>query len=314
MKVRASRFRIGSVGLKEAVVKRGISLAEVIVAIGISIITILAITALHEAGGKSFVGGKMLTDAEEEALIGLSQLEWLFQRWGVGTPCCSQNCITVRSCGQPDGMEYPPPSSLCITVEEGDPCDDVWFYASVGGMGFVDRLLGPGEVAFMSCRLSTAGNANCYHLRRGGLWAPVDWDYENNPVPPVVAVQGLGEENLDCIDVEGTYNTTADRTVLLLNGQYNGSTVFFLESGDLLISAPMRVHLYCRRNPSDGGRLWLYMRLEEPIEECGRGGRAQPLSPVERFKVSVEGNAVKVSVDYRGSSGGIFTIERIYGR
>jgi len=295
-------------------VRRGISLAEVVVAIGVSILAVLAITALHEAGGKSFVGGKVLTDAEEEALIGVSQLEWLFQRWGVGTPCCSQNCIAVRSCGEPGEMTYPPPSSLCITVKEGDPCDEVWFYASLGGMGFVDRLLGPSEVALMSCRLSQEGKSNCYHLRRGGLWAPVDWDYDAYPVPPVVAVQGLAEDNLDCIDVEGTYNTTADRTVLLLNGRYNGSAVFYLESGDLLISAPMRVHLFCRENPSDGNKLWLYMGLEDPIEECGRDGRAQPLSPVERFKVRVEGGAVRVSVDYRGSTGGVFSLERIYGR
>jgi len=285
--------------------KRGLTLTELLVALALSLLIVMAVTTLHEAAGKGFAGGKVLTDAEEEALAALSQLEWLFQRWGVGTPCCSQSCTVVTDCGE----GYPPPSSLCVTIKPGGRCDEVTFYASLGGMGFVDRLLSAEEVALVSCRLST--QENCYHLRRGGLWAPVDWDYESYPVPPAVAVKGLSPDDASCAELKSSYNATALREVELLNGTYRGSTVFTLESGDLLISVPYRVTLFCKEE-EDGP--WLYARLGEPVPECGRPEKEFAVAPVESFRVTVEGKALRVRAVFRGSTGGLFSVERVYGR
>jgi len=308
--------------------QRAFTIIELLVAIVISFITLGAVIALYQVSSDVFRNIKKVSEAKENTRVGVAQLEWLFQRWGVGTPCCSQDCTVITSCGDPGAFTYPPPSALCITIIEGDPCDEIWFYANLHGMGFVDKLISPYEVAVMSCRLSEDITQNCYHIRRGGLWAPVDWDYTTYPVPPIVAISNLSADNLDCIDVSGTSNATMNREVTILNGLYNGSDIFLLEGGDLLIRVPHRVRLFCQPNPNDNNRLWLYMEAIDVAEEvmpnvanC-RSDPADtdpseginPLVPVESFQVTLLNNAIKVDVVYRGEGGETMRMERVYGR
>jgi len=312
--------------------KRGFTIIELLIAVFIGMISLGAVIALYLTSAEVFKDVREVSESKEGARVSVAQLEWLFQRWGVGTPCCAQDCTLVVSCGEPGAFAYPPPSSLCITIVEGEPCDEVWFYASLYGMGFVDRLISPTDVAVMSCRLSDDINDNCYHIKRGGLWAPVDWDYDNYPTPPIVAISNLSQDNLDCIDVSGTSNATMSRRVTLLNGLYHGSPDFYLESGDLLIRVPHRVRLFCRENPSDGNRLWLYIETIDMAEEAAPGvpncrsnpddtdpsEGIRPLFPVDRFQVEVyppgEGRAVKVFIEYKTETGESVRLERIYGR
>ncbi|NPB07988.1 MAG: type II secretion system protein [Aquificae bacterium] len=308
--------------------RRAFTIVEVLIAIAISLISLGAVIALYQVSSRVFWEIKKVSEAKENTRIGVAQLEWLFQRWGVGTPCCTQDCTQVVSCGDPGDFSYPPPSALCITIIEGDPCDEVWFYANLYGMGFVDRLINPTEVAVMSCRLSDDIAQNCYHIRRGGLWAPVDWDYASYPVPPIVAISNLSDSNLDCVDVSGTSNATMSRNVTILNGLYHGSDVFPLEGGDLLIRVPHRVRLFCKENPSDNNRLWLYMEAIDVAEEvmpdvpnCRSNPEdtdpsegESPLVPVESFQVTLLENAIQVDVVYRGEEGETMRMVRVYGR
>ena len=298
--------------------KRGYTLTEVLVAIAITAIVLGILTSFLLSGTNFMKVLRSELQAQEYARTGAAQLEWLFQRWGTGTPCCAQNCSIVTSCGNPPNFQYPPPSSLCITIidntSQGQPCDEVWFYANLYGMGFVERYLSADTVAVMSCRLSQNSRQNCYHIKRGGLWAPADWDWTNYPVPPIVSISGLSQDNLDCIQNFGSSNATMDSEVTLLNGEYNGSTQLKLESGDLLIRVPHRIHLFCAPNPQDNNRLWLYMEAFDMAQNCNADERPQPLAPVDFFDVQQQGDAIKVRVIFREETGATFTLERTFGR
>ncbi len=294
---------------------KGFSVAELLVAIAISALMLAIMSSLFLTSSDVFNRIRTISDAKEFARLGVMQLEWLFQRWGTSTPCADASvCTQVISCGTPGNFSYPPDSSLCITIQNGDPCDEVWFYGNLYGQGFVDILTGPDRVAVMSCRLSDAPQVNCYHIKRGGLWAPYDWDYSTYPQPPIVRIKNLDNDNADCVNVSGTHNTEMDREVEILNGLYYDSNTFLLDGGDLLLRVPHRIHLFCRPNPRDNNRLWLYMEATDMAEDCNANEPPQPLIPVEEFHVENIGNAVKVRVTYRSNEGETFTIERVYGR
>ncbi len=295
--------------------KAGFTVAELLVALAISVLMIAIMSSLFLTSSQVFNKVKTISDVKENARLGVMQLEWLFQRWGTSTPCANASvCTQVIPCGTPGNFTYPPDSSLCITIQSGDTCDEVWFYGNLYGLGFVDRLVGPDRVAVMSCRLSDDPSVNCYHIKRGGLWAPYDWDYSTYPEPPIVKISGLDDNNADCVNVSGTSNTEMDREVELLNGLYYGSNIFKLDGGDLLLRVPHRIHLYCRPNPRDNNRLWLYMEATDMAEHCNRNEPPQPLVPVEEFRVQNLGNAIRVIVTYSSENGETLTIERVYGR
>lgn len=295
--------------------RRAFTVAELLVAIAISVLMIAVLSSAFLTSARIFNKIRTISDLKENARLGIMQLEWLFQRWGTSTPCTNAFlCTQVVSCGSPGSFEYPPESSLCITIQRGTPCDEVWFYGNLYGEGFVDRLTGPDRVAVMSCRLSDAPEVNCYHIKRGGLWAPYDWDYSSYPEPPIVRIRNLDDNNADCVNASGTSNTEIDREVEILNGLYYGSNVLKLEGGDLLLRVPHRIHLFCRPNPRDNNKLWLYMEATDMAEECHKDELPQPLVPVEEFHVENIGNAIRVRVTYRSEDGKTLSIERIYGR
>lgn len=323
------RFKIGFVIFRRFPLKgKGFSIAELLIAIAISVLMLAIMSSLFFTSSQVFNQVRTISDVKENARLGVMQLEWLFQRWGTATPCTNASiCTQVVSCGTPpDDFDYPPESSLCITIQEGNPCDEVWFYANLYGLGFVDKLIGPDRVAVMSCRLSSREEINFYHIKRGGLWAPYDWDYSSYPYPPIVRIRNLDDNNADCVYVSGTSNTEMDREVEILNGLYYGSNIFQLDGGDLLLRVPHRIHLYCAPNASDNNRLWLYMEVKDVVceavdedyqpDKCdiNDGTDVKPLVPVNEFRVENIGNAIRVTVTYTEEEGRTFTLERIYGR
>ncbi|GAB6066169.1 hypothetical protein JCM9492_12610 [Aquifex pyrophilus] len=288
--------------------KRGISLTEVLVSIAISLVILGVVLNTFLGAGRSAKEIKKVVDVKDYAKEGIAKLDWIFQRWGVGVPCDDptgdNNCTAIRACGGEDN--YPPPSSLCINVSRGDPCDTIQFYASLGGMGFVTRIYGVNKVAVLSCRLETRDNDNCYYIKRGGLWVR---DEEDNLV--IASISNLDPpRTLDCVDFDGRSNATMDREV-----ETQDDRTLELESGDLLIRVPYRITLYCAPFRSDNNRLWLYMRIED-MAGCKRE-HPQPLVPVESFKVVNDpytDGFVRLRITFRGADGNTLTIERIFGR
>ncbi|MEM1973818.1 MAG: prepilin-type cleavage/methylation domain-containing protein [Thermoplasmata archaeon] len=307
----------------------GISLAEIMIAILVSIIILGTITSLYITSNRVFLQTKAVADVKDTAKQGMAGLEWIMQRWGTSTPCNdpsgNNNCLEIRdcrrclnppTCNQFGDHIYPPPSSMCITITDGNPCDEVVFYGNLYGNGFVERISGPTSVALVSCRLSSATADNCYHIKRGGLFIR---NMQDNNVALFFSLSSLSANNLDCIQLTGASNATASRTVTALNGYVpdanNVPTEFFrLEGGDLLLRVPHRIKLFCQDNPQDGNRRWLYMEATDMAENCNNNETAQPLIPVNSFNIEQVSNGVRITMEVRGTDGRTVTVQRYFGR
>lgn len=301
--------------------QNGISLVEILIAIAIVGIITSALITLYMTSDRVFRQTKAVADTKETAKLSLAQLEWLFQRWGTSTPCNDPSgnniCTIIRNCKDQNGnFVYPPPSSICITIEDGSPCDDVHFYGNLYGNGFVDRLDSASTVAVMSCRLSDAQSQNCYHLKRGG---PFRRDATNPLNVLIFSVSNLSSNNVDCINVTGNSNVTMNRQLSILNGfelnEINQPVnTLNLEGGDLLMRVPHRIRLFCQANPNDNDNQWLYMSAVDTATQCGADETAEALVPVNTFQVETQGQGIRVSLTIRGPDGRQMSVQRFFGR
>ncbi len=299
---------------------QGFSLVEVVIAIVVASMILGALLSLHTASERTFAATNKVSDTKELSKLNMAQLEWLFQRWGTSTPCNdptgSNQCTPVIDCRVNNQLAYPPPSSVCITIVGQSPCDEVTFYASLHGNGFIDRIASQTTVAAMSCRLSQAANRNCYHIKRGG---PFRRDASDNNNALIFAINGLSSNDLDCINVAGNSNVTINRQVTALNGfeldaGNNQVTNMNLEGGDLLLRVPHRVRLFCQNNPNDNNQLWLYMEAFDTSNDCNADEAPAPLVPVNSFTVRNEGQGVRVTTAVRGPDNNTMTVQRFFGR
>lgn len=303
---------------------KGLTLAEILIAIAVSIIVLSAVASLYYVSDRAFKRTKASSDVKEIAKGGMAGLEWLFQRWGTATPCNdptgNNQCTPVIDCRVAGQYNYPPPSSMCITIIdntiEGSPCDDVIFYGSLYGNGFVDRVSGPTTVALMSCRLSTDSNQNCYHIKRGGQFIR---DYQNNANVLIFSLSSLGSSNLECINVTSSSNTTASRQVTALNGNLldasgNPTPSMNLEGGDLLLRVPHRIRLFCGFNVQDNNTIWLYMQATDMSTNCNANEPAQPIMPIRSFDAEQFAQGVRVTIQARGPDGQVTRVQRYFGR
>lgn len=298
---------------------KGLTLAEIMVAIAISVIILGAVTSLYITSDRSFKRTKSSSDVKEIGKTGMAQLEWLFQRWGTSTPCGNEDpsqCTLVNSCGS----TYPPQSTMCITILERNPCDEVLFYANLYGNGFVHlpTVEQPISMNIKSCRLSTASQQNCYHIKRGAKFIR-DQQNPNVYKPLIFSISGLSNNNLVCTDGTLTPNATIDPTATALNGYLkdennNLITNYSFEGGEILLRVPHRIRLFCQQNSEDNNNLWLYMEATDMAIACNANEPAQPLIPVNSFQATVVGQGVRIELEAREPNGQIFRMQRFFGR
>lgn len=300
--------------------KKGLSLAEVLIAVSVSIIILGGITSLYLTSNREFLRVKALADTKETTKQTIAGIEWIMERWGTSTPCNdpdgNNNCLVVRDCRLNGEYVYPPPSSLCITINNSSPCDELIFYGSLYGNGFVERIAAQDSVAMVSCRLSSSNQHNCYHIKRGGMFIR---DIQNNNTALIFKISNLSASNVDCIEFEGSSNVTAHRRVTALNGAVAGpdniSTQFMnLEGGDMLLRVPHRIRIFCQANPNDNNRRWLYMEATDMASNCSSNEPAQPLAPVDNFEVEQVLNGIRITMTVRGDEGRTINIQRFFGR
>ncbi len=302
--------------------KKGFSLVEILITIVITSIILAALSSLHIQSDLAFRQTKKFADVKEITKLSLAQMEWLFQRWGTSTPCNDPTgnnlCTPIRDCKVANQFLYPPPSSLCLTRNEGAPCDEIFFYANLYGNGFVDRLTSATTVAMMSCRLSQASGENCYHLKRGG---PFRRDTNDNSNVLIFSISGLSSNSLDCINIASGQNSngTMNRQVMAINGfeldtNNQPTQILNLEGGDLLMRVPHRVRLFCQNNPNDNNKRYLYMQAFDMSNDCNNDETPEPLVPVNSFKIQQEGQGIRVKITVRSQDDGTMTVERFFGR
>lgn len=302
---------------------KGLTLAEIMVAIAVSIIILGAITSLYITSDKVFKRTKDVSDVKEIGKVGMAQLEWLFQRWGSSTPCSNEDpsqCTLVMSCNPTGNFVYPPRSSMCITIVEANPCDEVYFYANLYGNGFVHlpTVEQPILMNVKSCRLSIAQRQNCYHIKRGAKFIR-DQNNPNTYNPLIFSLSGLSSNNLVCTDGTLDPNATIAPTATALNGflkdgDGNLTEIYNFEGGEILLRVPHRVRLFCQQNSQDNNNLWLYMEAIDMASDCNANEPAQPLIPVNAFQAQNIGQGVRIEIEARGANGQIFPLTRFFGR
>lgn len=302
----------------------GISLIEVLVAIGLFSILLTLFIGIYLSSTRALSVQRETSILRDTTKVGLNSLEWFFDRWGVGVPCFNPanpaQCANVTQ--GTDQNLYPPPTALYIVVNQGQPCDEVYFYGSLHGMGFVVSLRGISQVAIMSCRLSQGERHNCYHIWRGAR-VFLNQDPNSGPLnrPLIFRISGLSEDNLDCMLQTQDTNAVMDVVATALNGrieEWQGNNRVFtdrltLEAGDLLIRVPHRIRMFCRNNPQDENRLWLYVEATDMASNCDLNEPPMPLIPVTRFDVEVGNNSVLVTLGVLEENRTIEVIRR-FGR
>lgn len=279
--------------------KKGFTLIEMLIVILIGMLIIGVLVGLYVAHQKIQVPTKMISDISEIQRAGITQLEWIFSRWGTGTPCNDPTganiCTRIRPCDINGNFHfYPPPSSLCISIRSGDPCSEVWLYGNLEGIGIASNVYRD-RIRLISCRLSTEGNKNCFHIMRHGRFFR---DANNQSKVLIFGLSELNRQNAECLDPSyldpSFYNAEANRISTIYNGFIqnqagNLQNFLLLEGGDIIIRVPKLIRLYCNTNPNEG-RLWLYMDLTYNFSDIPQNcliNETIEISPVENFRVSI---------------------------
>lgn len=323
--------------------KSGLTLVEIIIAIAIGTLVVGASLGLYMVASKTFSQLRPIMAVKETAKTGLDQLEWFFQRWGFGVPCANPSNVTACINMLVDNstastFSYPPTSSLYIRMIRGDPCDEVWFFGSIGGEGFITRAVGINQVAVMSCRLSGEQRHNCYHIWRGARHivnanqtislSSSETGYSLGRIvlstrefPLIFQIRNLSRDNLDC-----SRETNPDNALMNIQAQttcncyetWNGTqkmytSEFLLEPQDLLIRVPHLIHIFCRTNPQDNNNLWIYVETFDLSNNCVANENPMPVVRVNSFKVTPLNNGILVNLEVV-SQNGVARIDRFYGR
>ncbi len=304
---------------------KGFTLVELMIAMFMSALVIAMMTGLFTTSLKTFNSVKEIADTKETGLTGMAQLEWIFQRWGTSTPCFNAAnplvCTQVQSCAVSGTYAYPPPSSICITITTGSPCDEAVFYANLAGNGFVynPQMANPAVMDIKSCRLSASSEQNCYHIKRGARFL-VDQQTPASNTPLIFKLNDLSTNNAFCTDGTILPNSTVSvNTTVVEGGSWMDAggaltTTYPMEGGEVLLRVPHRIRIFCQNFPADNNRLWLYMEATDMAATCNAVESAQPLVPVNSFKLRAQGNGVWATFQARGQEGKTMDVQRFFAR
>ncbi len=242
---------------------KAFTITEMLVAIAMSIVLMLALFELYESTQKIFFNTNSISGAEENAYNAYVVMQKFFDRWGVGVPSNTSNI----------NGGYPPPAPNYVSISLGSPCDSITFYASLYGFGMVQNVDSNSNANLISCRLSDTtpnGNTAYYYLVRYGNFY---YSNSSNPTPDMFTIN-LTPNNTPCISTTNPNATISGDTIQ--DATTNQS--FTLNPGDILYSVPYQISFFCQSNPSDNGNTWLYIQT---INEATSTTNTKPIVPVQ---------------------------------
>ncbi len=295
--------------------KKAFTLVEILVAMILASIILVAVLGLYVASDKVFKKTKPVSDVLEEMRSGIVTLDFVFSRWGAGVPCYNNNCnigTTISACSS-----YPPTDPMCMTCNSGDlttGCSDVEFYANLYGMGFVIAAT-TSSASLVSCRLDTSDNQNCYYIwENGGVV-----NYNSTTASPPAYGFNVSFNSIDCVDFNGAPNLIINDPDMCewVNGTLDCSYVYSVQSGDIITRVPHKVRLYVDQDTD--GSYWLMMDKTDMESGCNSDENAVKVARIKdanSFKVYAVGRAIKVVITFatQGLKEQTFTIERYFGR
>ncbi|HEV09605.1 MAG TPA: type II secretion system protein [Sulfurihydrogenibium azorense] len=297
---------------------KGFTLTELLIAIVVASITLLAITSLFSVGNRVVNKVKPVSETMEEAQSGLATLDFLMSRWGVGVPCTNCNVNTpLPDC--PDYDNFPPTPNpndndygnnpLCVTIkQDNNGNSEVYFFASLGGSGFVIRV-DNNQANLISCRLSDRDTNNCYYRFRNGNFL----DF--------IRLSSLSPNNADCSKLENLSqpNATASADVYVFSAGDFKAKSGRLAEGDFIVRAPHFIKLYVNNG-------WLMMDKKD-VSHCNANENnnnknnnneenAVNIAKVTRFVAEKVGMGVKFTITFQSQTDPdkTFTITKYYSR
>ena len=287
--------------------QNGITLIELLTAIIVAAIVMMAIVALYVNTDKSFKKTQRISDLLQDAEAAISNLNFLFSRWGVGVPCMNNTCIyynnTVPACGS-----YPPLDPLCMDCKVGSlnsttGCSDVVFYGNLKGLGFVVSVNGS-QAGVISCRLTTNSNDNYYYIWKNGIVVTNSTGY-----PITYQISGLNPDNIDCVN-NASVNAVLNAIVTSVTPASSSLGNYTLSPGDVIIRVPKKIELYI-----DGNELKEHIwDMYDPLNPQDEGIKV--LANVKSFKVFQNGRGVKVVIEFFNPKNPAlsFKVEKYYGK
>ncbi|MCD6397319.1 MAG: prepilin-type N-terminal cleavage/methylation domain-containing protein [Spirochaetaceae bacterium] len=297
--------------------KKGFTLVEILVAIVLASIILIAVVGLYIASDRSFKKTKPVSDVLEEMRSGIATLDFVFSRWGAGVPCYNNTCTigsTIPACSG-----YPPTDPMCMTCNDGDlanGCSDIEFYANLYGLGFAVSAT-TSFANIISCRLSTTDNQNCYYIWQGGKVV----NYNSTATLPPAYGFNVNFDSIDCINFSGSPNLTIDNPIMCqwINGTLDcdNNNTYSLQAGDVIIRVPHKVEFYVAQDTD--GSYWLMMDKTDMESGCNSNETALKVARIKdanSFKVYAIGRSVKVVITFatQGPKEQTLTIERYFGR
>ncbi len=295
--------------------KQGFALIEILIAIVLASIILIAVLGLYIGSEKSFKRTKPVSDVLEEMRGAMATLDFVFSRWGAGVPCYNNTCIlgtTIPACSG-----YPPTDPMCMTCNNGNltnGCSDVEFYANLDGLGFVANATTT-LANLVSCRLSAGNTQNCYYIWSNGK--VIGYNATLNP-PPIYGFNTTFTI-VDCIDFNGTPNLIINDPDMCewVNGTLNCAYVYTLQPGNIITRVPHKVRLYVAQDSN--GTYWLMMDKTDMASGCNENEPALKIAEIkdaDSFKIYSAGRAVRVVITFvsQGPKKETFTIERYFGR
>ncbi|MEM4675802.1 MAG: prepilin-type N-terminal cleavage/methylation domain-containing protein [Nitrososphaerota archaeon] len=271
--------------------RRGFSLLELLVAIVVSSIILLAMASLFIGSNRAFRVNRDVSEMSEDVRNAITTLEFVFSRWGVGVPCANNQC-NIGNTIPPCGNQYPPADPMCMDINN----NTVSFYANLYGFGFVQNVAG-GVANIISCRLNSGQNQNCYYVWRS---ARLESGFDINGRPIAVRLPNFNGQP-DCI-ANSNPNLSINANLTTSAG---GNMV--LQTGDYISRAPHMITLRLQ-----GG--WLVMDRVDMGTGCTDNENAVLIGMVENFQVQTQGRSVIVNATFVSADGRRYPITRIYGR
>ncbi len=241
---------------------KAFTITEMMVAIAMSLVLMLALFELYESTQKIFFNTNSISGAEENAYNAYVVMQKFFDRWGMGVPSNSNN-----SAGS-----YPPPTVNYVSISSGNPCDSITFYGSLYGFGTVYNVDSNSNANVISCRLSSSNNNGStlyYYLVRDGNFY---YSNSSNPTPDIFTIN-INQNNTPCISTTTPNAIISGDTIQDITTNQSVS----LEPGDILYSVPYQISFFCQSNTKDNGNNWLYVQT---INEVTGNTRAEAIVPV----------------------------------
>jgi prepilin-type N-terminal cleavage/methylation domain-containing protein len=301
---------------------KGYSLVEMLMAIVVGLIVLGAVVAAYTGSLKLFKDAKSISDTIQTKMPSVELISRYFDRWGVGV--VSQQRIRLNGTDEPvmPSCTNCPTYNKWMTIITGTPCDTVEFYGNLYGTGFVQSVSG-NTARLISCRLDRSDDQNCYTIWRNTF--PINAISGGNISP--IALPSLNPSVvIDCLDRTTWQNQNFNVTS---NVSMSGMIV---QAGDYIHRIPHKVKLYCKNNPQDANKTWLYADLtDQSASGCTNNEPSSAIAPVDEFKViekypagctpaSGKCDALKVKIVFRSYSPkhtgeyDTYSVEKVFGR